>query len=73
MKERYSIDAPVINDIDVAVFQDSTEKYLSLALKYRKLIRDVSRIIPIDVFPLKTGIKGAFWDEVETGETIYER
>lgn len=61
------------NDIDVAVFQNSNEKYLPLALKYRKLVRDVSRIIPIDVFPLKTGVKGAFLDEIESGETIYER
>lgn len=61
------------NDIDVAVFQNSNEKYLPLALKYRKLVRDVSIIIPIDIFPLKANAKGAFLSEVETGETIYER
>lgn len=61
------------NDVDIAVFQNSNEKYLPLALKYRKLIRPVSKIIPVDIFPLKNNAKGFFLDEIETGETIYER
>ena len=62
------------NDLDVAVFQDSDEKYLSLALRYRKDIRPVARRIPVDVFPLKAGVlDDPFLTEVEKGETIYER
>ncbi len=41
------------NDIDIAIFQDSNEKYLPLSLKYRKLMREISRILPIDIIPLK--------------------
>jgi len=61
------------NDIDIAVFQNSNEKYLNLSLKYRKLIRDISKILPVDIFPLKENAKGIFLNEIETGEIIYER
>jgi hypothetical protein len=62
------------HDLDVAVFQDSNEKYLPLAMKYRRKIRDVARIIPVDILPLKDGVEGdMFLDEVELGEVIYER
>lgn len=62
------------HDIDVAIFQDSKENYLSLALKYRKLIRDITRKIPVDIIPLRANIsKGSFLSEIESGELIYER
>ena len=67
-----SSDTP--NDIDVAVFQDSDETYLSLALKYRRLVREIAKkILPIDIIPLKAAAKGSFMDEIEAGEVIYER
>jgi uncharacterized protein len=40
-------------DMDVAVFQDSAEPYLSLAVKYRTQTRSVSRRIPLDIVPLR--------------------
>jgi len=40
------------NDIDIAVVQNSSEDYLSLALKYRKLIRSISNEIAVDIFPI---------------------
>ncbi|WP_417910019.1 nucleotidyltransferase domain-containing protein [Candidatus Electronema sp. PJ] len=61
------------NDIDVAIFQNSTESYLSLALKYRKLMREIANMLPVDVIPLKTSATGLFLDEIELGETIYEK
>lgn len=61
------------NDIDIAIYQNSNEKYLPLAMKYRKLVRDISRLIPIDVLPLKNEAKGDILNEIEAGETIYER
>ena len=61
------------NDIDIAVFQNSNEKYFDLSLKYRKLIRDISHILPFDILPLKPNAKGTFLSEIELGETIYER
>ena len=62
------------NDIDVAIFQDSAETYLALAMKFRKKTRDISRAIPLDIIPLKSNIKNdPFLSEIETGELIYER
>lgn len=61
------------NDIDIAVFQNSTEKYLTLSLKYRKLVREISKILPVDIIPLRSDARGAFIQEIETGEIIYER
>jgi len=62
------------NDIDVAVFQDSSEKYLPLAMKYRKKTREIARVIPLDIIPLKADTSnGTFMDEIAEGEVIYER
>ena len=61
-------------DIDVAVFQDSSEKYLPLAMKYRKKARPIARVIPLDIIPLKVEAgSGIFMDEIAQGEIIYER
>jgi uncharacterized protein len=42
------------HDLDVAVFQDSTESYLPLALKYRQKTQSIARRIPLDILPLKS-------------------
>ena len=62
------------HDLDVAVFQDSSEAYLPLALKYRRKTRSVARQIPLDIVPLKMeSHSDPFLAEVEHGEVIYER
>ncbi len=62
------------NDLDVAIFQDSHDDYLTLAMKYRKLARKISKEIPLDIIPVKPGAKDSFFlDEIEAGEVIYER
>lgn len=61
------------NDIDIAIFQDSDKTYLPLALKYRKLVRDIAKILPVDVIPLKAAVKGPLLHEIEAGEILYER
>ena len=62
------------HDVDVAVFQDSDEKYLPLAMKYRRITRDIARMIPMDIIPLKAETQGdIFLDEIERGEIIYKR
>jgi len=61
------------NDIDVAIFQNSDQKYIALAMKYRKLVRNISKIIPVDILPIKSDAKGFFIEEIEKGKTIYER
>ncbi len=55
------------------IFQDSTESYLPLALKYRRMARRVSERIPLDIIPLRAGAAGPFMDEIDKGEVIYER
>ncbi len=62
------------HDMDVAVFQDSNEKYLPLAMKYRRKTRGIARVIPMDILPLKAGFQSEiFMDEIERGEVVYER
>jgi len=46
---------------------------LPLALKYRKLVREIAKILPVDVIPLRSAAKGTFLREIESGEIIYER
>ena len=59
---------------DIAVFQDSDENYLTLAMRYRKDVRPVARRIPVDLIPLKDGVSGdPFLTEIKKGETVYER
>ena len=60
-------------DMDVAVFQDSGETYLPLALKYRRMARPISDHIPLDIIPLRPGAAGPLMDEINKGEVIYER
>ena len=62
------------NDLDIAVVQNSSENYLSLALKYRKLIRNITREIAVDIFPIVSKTENRFFkNEVESGEVIYAR
>lgn len=62
------------NDIDIAVIQNSSENYLKLAVKYRKLVRSVSKEIAVDIFPVVEKNDNIFFtNEVVTGEVIYAR
>ncbi len=62
------------SDLDVAIFQDSDEPYLTLAMKYRRLLRPIADQIPIDVIPVRPNAAGGrFLDEIHKGEVIYER
>jgi hypothetical protein len=63
------------HDLDIAVFQDSQERYLPLALKYRRLLRPVADRIALDVLPLRADApQGRFeQEEIMRGEVVYER
>jgi len=66
--------SPNPQDLDVAVFQDSDQAYLPLALKYRRLTRAIARRIPLDILPFRAGVPGGwFLQEVLRGEVVYER
>lgn len=68
------LSSPAPYDIDVAVFEDSDETYLPLAMKYRRLTRSIADRIPLDIIPIRIArAKGAFLAEVNKGEVIYER
>jgi len=66
---------PDPHDLDVAVFQDSDERYLPLAMKYRRLTRSIARRIPMDILPFQANVPGGWFlrEEVLRGEVIYER
>lgn len=66
-----SSDAP--NDIDIAVFQQSDDAYLPLALKYRRMARPISTRLPLDIIPVRPDASGRFMDEISKGQVIYER
>lgn len=60
--------------MDVAVFQDSNQPYLPLAMKYRRLTREIAKNIALDILPLKDS---HFSDilplRMADGKVIYER
>jgi len=61
-------------DMDVAIFQESTDGYMKLSMEYRKLIRPVSNKIPIDIFPIRTDAgEASILSEIDNGEVVYER
>ena len=62
------------NDIDIAIFQNSKEKYLTLAMKYRKLTRGIAQKIPVDIIPINSNApENSFMSEINAGELIYEK
>jgi predicted nucleotidyltransferase len=68
------LSSPSPHDLDVAIFQESEEPYLALAMKYRKRTRSVARKIPLDILPLKPGVvTDPFLSEIDNGEVVYER
>jgi len=48
------------HDIDVAIVQESDNNFLTLSLKYSKALRKLSKIIPIDIVPLKNNFTSFF-------------
>jgi predicted nucleotidyltransferase len=63
------------HDMDVAVFCDSGDDYLTLALSLRKKLRNLSKIIPIDLLPISIPYDPAalFLQEINKGEVVYEK
>jgi len=61
--------------MDVAVFCDSKDDYLTLALALRKKVRSLSRIIPIDLLPITPPYdpSSVFLQEINKGEVVYEK
>jgi uncharacterized protein len=61
------------HDLDIAVFQDSNEGYYPLARKYRRTLRNLARMIPLDIIPIRPNPEHeSFLREIEKGEVVYE-
>ena len=62
------------NDLDVAIFQTSSEKYLPLAMKYRRMTEPLTQYIAVDVIPLRPNPPAmAFLEDIQQGEVVYEK
>jgi len=61
--------------LDLAVFCNSSDDYLTLALALRKKLRNISSIIPIDLVPIAMPYdpSAAFMQEINNGEVVYEK
>lgn len=61
------------NDIDIAIVQNSNDNFLTLSLKYRKVLRNLSKTIPLDIVPIKANTNGVFLEEINKGQVVYEK
>ena len=62
------------HDLDVAIFQNSNQTYLPLAMKYRRKTRMIASRIALDILPLKVGVRDSIiLDAIARGEVIYEK
>jgi uncharacterized protein len=63
------------HDLDLAVFCNSSDDYLTLALALRKKLRNISSIIPIDLVPIAMPYdpSAAFMQQINKGEVVYEK
>ena len=61
------------NDIDIAIVQNSNDNFLTLSLKYKKVLRELSKMIPLDIVPIKENSKGVFLEEINKDQVVYER
>jgi len=62
------------HDLDVAIFQNSNQTYLSLAMKYRRKTRMIANQITLDILPLKAGVQDSIMlNAIAQGEVVYER
>jgi hypothetical protein len=60
--------------INVAIFQESTEGYFQLSIKYQKKVKALARKIQINTFPIRNIIEEAtVLSEMEVLEVVFER
>jgi len=53
--------------------QNSNDNFLTLSLKYKKVLRELSKMIPLDIVPIKENSKGVFLEEINKDQVVYER
>jgi len=56
------------------VVQNSNDNYMTLSLKYRRLIRSITKEIAVDIFPVMVNNRNNFFrNEIASGEVIFAR
>jgi len=61
-------------DIDIAIFTSNSDNYLTQAMLFRKLLRDLHTNLPLDILPIRNDAASSFLsNEVYKGEVIYEK
>ena len=61
-------------DIDVAVRGTFQQGYLETAIRLRKKVRHIAKILPVDIVPIREDAPhNAFMQEITKGQVIYER
>ena len=61
-------------DIDVAVRGTFHKGYLETAIRLRKKVHHIAKILPVDIIPIQEDApQNPFMQEIRKGEVIYER
>ena len=61
-------------DVDVAVRGTFHRGYLETALRLKKKVRHIAKILPVDIVPIQEDAPhNAFMQEIRKGTVIYER
>ncbi len=61
-------------DIDVAVRGTFHQGYLETAIRLRKKVRHIAKILPVDIVPIREDAPhNSFMQEIRKGKVIYER
>ena len=63
------------HDLDVAIFSTSPADYLTPAMSFRRKLRGIARIIPLDIVPVSSLVNddSSLLQEILKGEIIYEK
>ena len=61
------------NDIDVAVVGEFHQGYLAAAIRLRRHVRHIAKILPVDIVPIQENSPpNSFMQDIFEGEVIYE-
>lgn len=61
------------NEINLAIISEENLDYISKVAKYRKKIKDLSKKIPVQIFPLLSSEKIYLHDKIKHGVTLYSK
>lgn len=62
-----------LNEINIAIISEENLDYISKVKKYRQKIKDLSKKIPVQIFPLLKSENSYLHDKIKHGITLYSR